>query len=163
MVIQTPLNMIKLARILRDSYVWIPCNTVLSDADYEACEKTVMEAKEKNDLDSLIGMEFTNQDEVRLIPDILQSEEEYYFPVFTTAEEMGEYGEIFSKVEGHFLEAVNLAKNNEKNVSGIVINAFFIPWFPLSKSYVSGSDAHASGPLSSDRTGLSWVWSVGKP
>ena len=125
---QTPLNMIKLARILRDSYVWIPCNTVLSDADYEACEKTVMEAKEKNDLDSLIGMKFTNQDEVRLLPDILQSGEEYFFPVFTTAEEMGEYGEIFSKVEGHFLEAINLAKNNEKNVSGIVINAFSEPF-----------------------------------
>lgn len=33
------------------------------------------------------------------------------------AEEMGEYGEHFSKVERHFLEEANLAKNNEKNVT----------------------------------------------
>ena len=37
---------------------------------------------------------------------------------------MGEYGDSFSKIERHFLEAANLAKNNEKNVTGIVINAF---------------------------------------
>lgn len=149
---QTPLNMIKLARILRDSYVWIPCNTVLSDADYEACEKTVMEAKEKNDLDSLIGMEFTNQDEVRLIPDILQSGEEYYFPVFTTAEEMGEYGEIFSKVEGHFLEAINLAKNNEKNVSGIVINAFSEPFVVSMEMIEIIADMESSIPGEEDKS-----------
>ena len=41
---------------------------------------------------------------------------------------MGEYGEVFSKVAEHFLEAINLAKHNEKNVSGIVINAFSEPF-----------------------------------
>ena len=40
---------------------------------------------------------------------------------------MGEYGENFSKVQRHFLEAVNLARNNEKKVTGIVINAFTEP------------------------------------
>ena len=124
---QTPLNIIKLERILRDSYVWIPCNAVLSDADYEMWEKAVMEAKERDDLDSLIGREFTNQDYVRLVPDILQKGEEYFFPVFSSVEEMGEYGEGFSKIEKHFLEAISLAKNNKNDVSGIVINAFSEP------------------------------------
>lgn len=37
---------------------------------------------------------------------------------------MGEYGNKFSKVQKHFLEAVILAKNNKKDLAGIVINAF---------------------------------------
>ena len=59
-----------------------------------------------------------------MIPDILQKGDEFFFPVFSSAEEMGEYGERFSKIEKHFLEVANLARNNEKNVKGIVINAF---------------------------------------
>ena len=35
---RTQLNMIKLLKILRDSWVWIPCNAVMSDADYAALE-----------------------------------------------------------------------------------------------------------------------------
>lgn len=127
---RTELNIFKLAKILRDSYVWIPCHTVMSDADYENVSKMVMNAKEEG-LESLEGMTFTTQDEVRLVPDIMQSDEEFFFPVFTSVEEMGEYREGFSKVEKHFVEAMILARNNEKNVKGIIINAFsqrfFIP------------------------------------
>ena len=125
---RTQLNLIKLARILRDSWVWIPCNAVLSDADYEAMTNTVMEAEKNGGLDSLVGMEVSNKDAIRLIPDILQNGDQFFFPIFSSAEEMGEYGERFSKVEKHFLEAVNLAKNNEKKVVGIVINAFSEPF-----------------------------------
>lgn len=125
---RTQLNLIKLARILRDSWVWIPCNAILSNADYEAMTKAVMEAQEKGGLDSLVGMELTNQDNIRMVPDILQNGDDFFFPVFTSAEEMGEYGERFSKIQKHFLEAVNLARNNEKNVKGIVLNAFSEPF-----------------------------------
>ena len=52
----------------------------------------------------------------------------FFFPVFTSAEEMGDYGQGFSKIEKHFLEAANLARNNEKKVKGIVINAFSEPF-----------------------------------
>lgn len=41
---------------------------------------------------------------------------------------MGEYGERFSKLEKHFFEAISLARNNEKHVTGIVINAFSGPF-----------------------------------
>ena len=92
------------------------------ETDYAAMEKLVMDAKDN--LDSLVGMELTNQDNIRMVPDILQNGDEFFFPVFTTAEEMGEYGERFSKVEKHFLEAANLARNNERDLTGIVINAF---------------------------------------
>ena len=47
---------------------------------------------------------------------------------FITTEDMGEYGQHFSKVQKHFLEVISLARNNEKNVAGIVINAFTEPW-----------------------------------
>ena len=125
---RTQLNMIKLLKILRDSWVWIPCNAIFSEADKAAMDKVVMEAIEKENVDSLIGHTFTSQDCVRMVPDILQNGEDYFFPVFTTAEEMGEYGNGFSKIQKHFLEAANLARNNEKNVSGIVINAFSEPF-----------------------------------
>ena len=125
---RTQLNLIKLCRILRDSWIWVPCNAIMSDADYEVMEKAVKAAQAGEGLDSLVGQTFTNKDEVRLVPDILQNGDDYYFPVFTTAEEMGEYGTNFSKIEKHFLEAVNLAENNEKHVAGIVINAFSEPF-----------------------------------
>lgn len=125
---RTQINLIKLSGILRDSWVWIPCTAVMSDADQEMWDKAVKPAQDGEGLDSLIGQEFTNKDTIRMIPDILQNGDQFFFPVFTSAEEMGEYGEHFSKVQKHFLEAVNLAVNNEKNVSGIVINAFSDPF-----------------------------------
>ena len=125
---RTQLNLIKLVRILRDSWVWIPCNTIMSDADINMWEKAVAAAQEKGDLSSLVGQEFVNQDEVRLVPDILQNENEFFFPVFTSTEEMGEYGNGFSKIEKHFLEAATLAKNSKYDVTGIVINAFSDPF-----------------------------------
>ena len=125
---RTQLNLIKLARILRNSWVWVPCNAIFSEADTEAMNKVVLEAADDNDMDSLVGHTFTSLDEVRMVPDILQNGDDFFFPVFSSDEEMGEYGKQFSKVQMHFLEAANLARNNEKNVKGIVINAFSEPF-----------------------------------
>ena len=52
----------------------------------------------------------------------------YYFPVFTSESEMGEYGESFSKVQLSFPEALMLVRNDDKNNAGIVINAFTDPF-----------------------------------
>ena len=125
---RTQLNMLKLLRILRDSWVWIPCNAIMSDSDYAAFEKMVMAAKDGEGLDSLVGQTFTARDETRMVPDILQNGDDFFFPVFTSDTEMGEYGDGFSKLEKHFMEAMILARNNEKNVKGIVINAFSEPF-----------------------------------
>ena len=51
-----------------------------------------------------------------------------FFPVFTSEEEMGEYGEHVSMVQEHFLQAATLAKNNEQNVKGILVNPFTEPF-----------------------------------
>ena len=125
---RTQLNLLTLMTILRDSWIWIPCTAVLSDADYAAWERLVKEAEQSGNLRSLVGKTLTNQDNIRMVPDILQNGEAFFFPVFTSAEEMGEYGKRFSKLQKHFLEAVRLARNNEKNVAGIVINAFSEPF-----------------------------------
>lgn len=125
---RTERNLLLLFKILRDSYVWVPCNAVLSDADYAEVEKAVKDAEENGGLDSLIGQEFTNKDFIRMIPDILQNGNNYFFPIFAAAEDMGEYGEHFSKIQKHFLETISLARNNEKDVTGIVINAFSEPF-----------------------------------
>ena len=124
----TQLNMVKLMKILRDSWVWIPCTAIMSAADTEAVARTIKEAIEKGSLDVLVGSTITNQDEVHMGPDILQNGDDFFFPVFTTAEEMGEYGKDFSKIQEHFLTAVTLARNNKKKVTGIVINAFTEPF-----------------------------------
>ena len=76
----------------------------------------------------MIGHRFVSEDNVRMIPDILQNGDDFYFPVFTSEEEMGEYGEQFSTLAQPFLDAMNLARNNEKKVRGIVINAFSEPF-----------------------------------
>ncbi|WP_083816305.1 hypothetical protein [Oribacterium sp. oral taxon 108] len=41
---------------------------------------------------------------------------------------MGEYGDNFSKVQRHMLEVIPLARNNEKDLAGIVLNAFTEPF-----------------------------------
>lgn len=111
---------------LRDSYVWIPCNAVMSEADMARFEQAMKDAED--DLSALVGEEFTTNDEVRLVPDILQNGDQFYFPVFSSEEEMGEYGEHFSKIQKPLLEVIPMARNNEKNVSGIVLNAFTEPF-----------------------------------
>ena len=97
---------------------------IMSDKDYETWSKAVLDAADKGEIDSIIGQEFTANDNIRMVPDFLQNGDNFFFPVFTSDEEMGEYGENFSKIQSNFLEAMNLARNNEKNVCGIVINAF---------------------------------------
>ena len=44
--------------------------------------------------------------------------------MFSSIDEMGEYGDKFSKVQKHFLETISLARNNDKEIAGIVVNAF---------------------------------------
>ena len=121
-------NRLRMTMLLRDSLVWVPCNAILSDADNEEMSKAVLEAQENGELESLEGNYFVCRDEVRMVPDILQNGEDFFFPVFSSEAEMGEYGENFSRIQSHFLEAVTLAKNNEMNVKGIVINAFSDPF-----------------------------------
>ena len=121
-------NFRQVLELLRDSVVWIPCNAVLSDEDYARVEEQIRQAQESGNPGFMIGKELETRDAVHMVPDILQNKGEDFFPVFVTIEDMGEYGEKFSKVQKHFLEVIVLAGNNKKNVSGIVVNAFSEPF-----------------------------------
>lgn len=127
---RTEEHFITVLEILRDSYVWIPCNVVMSEEDQKQFDAIAQKLKDDPDADprELIGTEFTTKGITRMIPDILQNGNAYFFPVFSTAEAMGEYGDHFSKVQRHMLEAVSLAEHNEKKLAGIVLNAFTEPF-----------------------------------
>ncbi len=123
---RTEKNLLDVLELLRDSYVWVPCNAIMSEADQKAVEEMINGAE--GNLESLIGLEMSNQDNIRFVPDILQNGDGFFFPAFITEDDMGEYGSHFSKIQKHFLEVIALAKNNEKEIRGIVINAFTDPW-----------------------------------
>lgn len=116
-------------QILRDSDVWIPCNVIVGEEDQKAVEQMIEEAGD--DLDSMIGKTFTSQQNIRMIPDVLEKDGQRFFPVFTTEEDMSEYGEHFSKLQQSFMDVLRIARNNdqfEEKLTGIVINAFTEPF-----------------------------------
>lgn len=63
---------------LRDSYVWIPYNAVMSEADMARFEQAMKDAGD--DLSALVGEEFTTNDEIRLVPDIFAEWRSVLFP-----------------------------------------------------------------------------------
>ncbi len=98
-------NLLVALNVLQDSLVWIPCSTETGDA------------------------EENQQEEPHLVPDTLKSDSGYFFPVFSSREEMGEYGEKFSNIQKTFPEAILLARGNQTYpLSGIVVDAFTTPF-----------------------------------
>ena len=116
----------KLLRTLRSSWIWIPGTFIMSEEDQKHFDEMITE--KMDDLESLEGTTFVNQDETRFRPDILQNGEEYFFPVFTGSEEMGEYGMHFSTMQRPFTDALILARSKKHDISGIVVNAFTEPF-----------------------------------
>jgi hypothetical protein len=119
-------NFLEILEVLRDSWVWIPCTAVMDDADQARMEEMIKSCNEN--YEKMKGMEFKSLGNTRLIPDILQNKNGFFFPIFSTAEAMGEYGDNFSKIQKHMLEVIQLARNNEKAPCGIVLNAFSQPF-----------------------------------
>ena len=111
----TKQHYIAVLHCLRDSFIWIPGNIQISDVDTEAI------------MGSKTGETFTSQQDIRFIPDILQNGDELFLPVFSNAEQMGEYGNHFSKVEKHFFEAMRLVLSR-KDVCRIVLDPFTAPY-----------------------------------
>ncbi len=126
----------ELLQILRDSDVWIPCNAIVGEEDQKTVEQMIEEAGD--DLDSMVGKTFTSQQNIRMIPDTLEKDGQHFFPVFSTEEDMGEYGEHFSKLQQSFMDVIRIARNNdqyEQKLTGIVINAFTEPFVLPEKLY----------------------------
>ena len=101
-------------RCLRDSIVWIPGEIQISTEDAETiCRKKA-------------GDSFSPQQDMKFIPGLLKNGEEFFLPVFSNMEVMGEYGRSFSKIQRHFFDAMRLALGQE-DVSGIVLDPFTSP------------------------------------
>lgn len=130
---RTKQNLIPVLHCLRDSFVWIPGTLRMSDADVEKFQNPQ------------VGDTVTTDEIMKFEPDILQNGEDKFYPVFSSIEEMGEYGNNFSKVEKHFFEAMSYA-NGKKETVGIVVNAFSMPfvvpkeWFDIIGSFPTNID-----------------------
>lgn len=100
---------------LRDSQVIVPMNVIMSEAD----EDMFMNVK--------VGDVVSTNDEIRLKPDILQNGDNFFFPMFSNAEQIPEdYGSHFSTINLSVLQCIEMAKSYE-HVCGLVLDAFTDP------------------------------------
>lgn len=123
-------NLIDILEILRDSYVWVPCNAIMSEEDEARLMEMIgdFDGDEEALNEIMAEKEFTTLGETRFVPDILQSGDDYFFPIFSSPEAMSDYGNDFSKVQKHILDVLPLARNNEKEPIALVLNAFTEPF-----------------------------------
>ena len=101
-------------RCLRDSFVWIPGEIQISQEDAE----TISRKK--------AGDSFSPQQDMKFVPGLLKNDGEFFLPVFSNMEVMGESGSYLSKIQRHFFDAMRLAQGRE-DVSGIVLDPFTSP------------------------------------
>ena len=105
--------LLPLLSCLRDSVVHVPVNLIISERDsiqLRSCR---------------VGDYFTNQDEIRMEPDILKSpDNKLWFPMFSQKEQIPEdYGKGFSIVPLNVPRCLAIAHMRE-GVEGIVLDAF---------------------------------------
>ena len=123
---RTKKNYLNVVEHLMKSSVWIPCTVVFGNLDQKIWEEIAREAQ--SDPASVVGKEMTIQEDIRLVPDILQNGDSLFFPVFSDPIEMGEYGNRFSRIRKPFPEAVRMVQAGGNDLSGIVLNAFSEPF-----------------------------------
>ena len=101
-------------RCLRDSFIWIPGEIQVSPEDIETiCRKKA-------------GDSFSTHQDMKFMPELLKNEGEFFLPVFSNMDVMGEYSRSFSKIQRHFFDAMRLALGQE-DVRGIVLDPFTSP------------------------------------
>ena len=77
-------HFLDILEILRDSYVWIPGDFVMSDRD-ESRMKDLIEQSEA-ETQNIVGSAFETQDKCKFKPDILKYDEDLFFPIFSNPE-----------------------------------------------------------------------------
>ena len=138
-------HLLAVLRCLRDSAIWIPGTMQLSDTDVEMLQNL----RE--------GETFSFSEPTKFVPDILQNGDDFFFPVFSNCEQMGEYGKHFSTLQKHFFVAMRLSMKKE-NVCGIVLDAFTTPFivpkelFDFIGELPSMLKRNADEPLSAENT-----------
>lgn len=104
--------------LLRKSRVWIVCRSVKQDEESAMSDPAVLKTDD--------GQIFQ--------PRLLQRDSRFFFPVFSTMEDIRGDSSSFNIQERSFDEAVSLAMNNPEPVEGIVVNPFTDP-FILEKEH----------------------------
>lgn len=116
-------NLLNILYCLRDSYVWIPATYNLTPEQEDQLKRMQTGKTVKDDK----GITFQ--------PDILVNGNEAFLPVFSNEEQMEqEYGAQFTRIQKHFLEAMDVADSNPQ-VTGIVLDAFTEPFMILKKNF----------------------------
>ena len=133
----TNLHFLHVLEFLRDSTVWVPCTAVLSKADREALEQRIRDAEKTGGPEALVGKSFVNTEDVRMVPDILEKKKDLYLPVFSSTDEMGDYGDRFTAVPMHFLQVMDIAENHKRDLKGIIVDAFTTPFAVEKKLFSS--------------------------
>ena len=109
-------NLLTLLQILKGCKLWVPFNRVLTKEDQERLMETVKRTGS--------GESFTPMDKLRMIPDLLQSNDVYYLSAFSSRPEMGKYGADLAVIPTDMAEVITLCRENPRKLGGIVINAF---------------------------------------
>jgi hypothetical protein len=110
-------NFIPVLNCLRDSYVCIPGTMKISNAD------------QSKFVNSKVGDVVQIDEDMHFIPDILSNDKnEKSLPVFSSEDQMGEYGKELSTVKISFLESMKLAKSYTET-DGIIVDAFTTSFF----------------------------------
>ncbi len=130
-------NLDKVLRLLRDSQVWVPYMPVDPDAaarfSREEDPLGILGTKYRGENDAGDqAASFTEKKKQISVPDLLQAADgsALYFPVFTRTEIMGDYlVEEYDKKRMPFLEAVTLAKESPRGISGVLVNPFSETFF----------------------------------
>jgi hypothetical protein len=108
---------------LRQRDVWLACNTVLSKDGQARLEALLDEFGQ--DMEKLNEYIMSGDDRIELVPDILKHEDgSLFLPVFAAPEDMGTYGDRYSKVEKPFLEVLDIVDQHEEDLVGIVVDPF---------------------------------------
>ena len=97
---KTQANAMEVFSLLHDSDVWIPCR-----------------------------MEQSGERPAQMLPQILQSGETNFYPVFSSPEEGRELAEQCTFIRQSFLEAVLYAREHADEIEAIVVNALTEPFF----------------------------------
>lgn len=119
-------NIIDLLVLIRNSVLWVPCNAIMGEADQKRFEELLKNCGDN--LEEMVGQEFQTEEQTRLVPDILQNGDSFFFPAFSSVAAMGEYGNSFSKIPTSIIDIIQMARNSDKELVGVVINAFSEPF-----------------------------------
>ena len=124
-------KLLAVINVLMTQNVYLLYHALFGKDDINNIEQFV---KNLDNLDDLKGKEFTTSSPIRLKLELLKTPQgEFFFPMYSSPQEIPDTEGDCSIVEKHFLEALILAKNNKHNISAVIID-------PFSESIILGKD-----------------------